>query len=167
MELWDAYDRNENKLGFDLIRDEPIPAGAYHLVCDTVVRHIDGSYLLMQRDLNKKGWPGFFEVGTGGSALKGESPIEGALRELAEESGIIATADDLVKIHHHVSDTTHSIYYKYLCVTDCPKDSVTLQEGETIAYKWVTKEEFLSFMDSDECIDVQRESMKDFLDSIR
>jgi len=58
MELWDAYDRNENKLDFDLIRGEPIPAGAYHLVCDTVVRHVDGDYLIMRRDLNKTAYPG-------------------------------------------------------------------------------------------------------------
>ena len=28
-ELWDAYDREGNLLGFDLVRGEPIPAGAF------------------------------------------------------------------------------------------------------------------------------------------
>lgn len=166
-ELWDAYDRKENKLGFDLIRGESIPEGTYHLVCDTVVRHTDGDYLIMQRDYNKTAYPGFFQVGAGGSVLKGESPLEGALRELAEESGIIATENDLTPIHLYVCDETQSIYYKYLCVTDCPKDSVTLQEDETIAYKWLSKEEFLAFMESGDAIDVQRERLKGFLDSIR
>ena len=167
MELWDAYDRNENKLDFDLVRGEPIPAGVYHLVCDTVVRHTDGDYLIMQRDLNKPAYPGYYQVGAGGSVLKGESPLEGALRELAEESGIIATAKDLTQIHLYICDETQSIYYKYLCITDCPKDSVTLQEGETIDYKWLSKEEFLAFMESDKAIDVQRERLRIFLDSIR
>ena len=31
-ELWDAYDRDGNPLGFDLVRGEPLPEGAYHLV---------------------------------------------------------------------------------------------------------------------------------------
>ena len=31
-ELWDAYDRAGDLLGFDLVRGEPIPAGAFHLV---------------------------------------------------------------------------------------------------------------------------------------
>ena len=167
MELWDAYDKNENKLGFDLVRGEPIPDGAYHLVCDTVVRHTDGDYLIMQRDLNKAAYPGYYQVGAGGSVLKGELPLEGALRELAEESGIIASAEDLTQIHLYICDETQSIYHKYLCVTDCPKDSVTLQEGETIAYEWLSKEEFLTFMESDNAIDVQRERLKDFLNSIR
>ena len=51
MELWDAYDENFRRVeGVSLVRGEPIPAGAYHLVCDVLVRHTDGSYLLMQRD---------------------------------------------------------------------------------------------------------------------
>ena len=167
MELWNAYDRNENKLDFDLVRGEPIPAGVYHLVCDTVVKHTDGDYLIMQRDLKKAAYPGFYQVGAGGSVLKGESPLEGALRELAEESGIIAIAEDLTQIHLYICDETQSIYYKYLCVTDCPKDSVTLQEGETIDYKWLSKEEFLAFMESNKAIDVQRMRLQGFLDSIR
>ena len=101
MELWDAYDSNQNKLDFDLVRGEAIPDGAYHLVCDTVVRHTDGDYLIMQRDLNKSVYPGFYGVGAGGSVLKGESPLEGAVRELAEEYGIIVKPEDLTNPSSH------------------------------------------------------------------
>lgn len=108
MELWDAYDRDGRKLGFDLVRDEPFPDNVYHLVCDVVVQHRDGTYLLMQRALDKKGWPGMFQVGAGGSALKGETPIQGAMRELEEESGIVGT--DLKQIYHIVKDRQHSCH---------------------------------------------------------
>ena len=54
MEIWDAYDRNLEKIeGMTLIRGEKIPEGVYHLVCDVIVRHTDGEYLLMQRDSRK------------------------------------------------------------------------------------------------------------------
>ena len=47
MELWDAYDSDFRKVdGVALIRGEPIPEGLRHLVCDVIVRHTDGSYLL-------------------------------------------------------------------------------------------------------------------------
>lgn len=167
MELWDAYDRDGNKQGFDLVRDDPFPDGVYHLVCDVVVRHRDGTYLLMQRALDKKGWPGMFEVGAGGSALKGETPLQGALRELKEETGIAVAGKDLKQIYHIVKDEFHTIYYGYLCVTDCSKDAVTLQEGETIDYKWITKEELITYMDHGECIDTQKIRLKDFIDSLR
>ena len=60
MELWDAYDKNENKLGFTLVRGEPIPEGAFHLVCNILVRHKNGRFLLMRRDLQKEGYPGMY-----------------------------------------------------------------------------------------------------------
>ena len=34
MEIWDAYDENENLTGVNLIRGEAIPEGLFHLVCE-------------------------------------------------------------------------------------------------------------------------------------
>ena len=48
MELWDAYDAQGKRIGETLIRGEPIPNGRYHMVCEALVRHADGEYLLMQ-----------------------------------------------------------------------------------------------------------------------
>ena len=87
MELWDAYDKDFQKLaGKTLVRGELIPQGLYHLVCDIIVRHADGAYLLMQRD-PRKPWGGMWEATAGGSALAGETPLECAARELREETG--------------------------------------------------------------------------------
>lgn len=50
-ELWDAYNRDFEKVsGVTLVRGDKIPGGLFHLVCDIIVRHTDGQYLLMQRD---------------------------------------------------------------------------------------------------------------------
>ena len=84
MELWDAYDKDFQKIaGKTLVRGELIPQGLYHLVCDIIVRHADGAYLLMQRD-PRKPWGGMWEATAGGSALAGETPLECAARELRE-----------------------------------------------------------------------------------
>ena len=140
MELWDAYDKNFNKIsGTTLIRGKAIPAGCFHLVCDILVRHTDGSYLLMQRDKRKK-FGGMWEASAGGAALKNESPLECAVRELHEETGI--KSDDLTEVGQVTANRT--IYVEYLCETACKKDGITLQDGETIAYKWVSREELLS-----------------------
>ena len=54
MEVWDAYNKEFEKIeGMALIRGEAIPDGVYHLVSDVIVRHADGTYLLMQRDSRK------------------------------------------------------------------------------------------------------------------
>ena len=85
MEIWDAYREDGTMAGCDLVRGRKIPKGLYHLVCEVLVKHKDGTYLLMQRDWKKKNYPGLYEATSSGCALKGESSYEAAIRELKEE----------------------------------------------------------------------------------
>lgn len=140
MELWDAYDKDFNKIkNGTLIRGERIPKGLFHLVCDILVKHTDGTYLLMQRD-KRKHFGGMWEATAGGSALQNESPLDCAIRELREETGI--DSNDLIEVGRVTTNDT--IYVEFLCVTNCDKDSITLQAGETIAYKWVSRDELIA-----------------------
>lgn len=142
MELWDAYDEKLNKIeGMTLVRGEEVPDGVFHLVCEIIVRHADGTYLLMQRD-HRKHLGGMWEATAGESALQGEDPIICALRELSEETGI--KADKLTEVGRVLHHLHRSIYVDYLCETDVDKDSIVLQVGETSGYKWVTAEELRS-----------------------
>ena len=145
MELWDAYDKDFIKIdGVTLVRGEKIPEGIYHLVADVIVRHKDGEYLLMQRDPGKH-YGGMWEATAGGSAIRGETPYECAARELREETGI--DSRDLVEVGREAGGQT--IYVEFLCVTDCDKSSITLQEGETSDYKWVGRDELLGMKASE------------------
>ena len=154
MEIWDAYDENENLTGIDLIRGEAIPEGLFHLVCEIIVRHEDGDYLLMQRDYRKPNYGGWYEVTAGGSALRGEDSISCAKRELVEETGI--SEGTFKKIGSYVNHRNGTIYHNYLCLTQCDKKSITLQEGETISYKWLNENAFIDFVNSDEIIYSQK-----------
>lgn len=158
MELWDGYLVDGTLANRDLVRGEPIPNGLYHLVCEILVRHLDGDYLLMRRDVKKPNYGGYYEATAGGSALKGENKESCARRELFEETGI--RCDSLVEIGRYTSHDT--IYYNFLCVTDCDKSSISLQEGETISYKWVSENDFIAFVNSNEMIDIQRIRYQDF-----
>ncbi len=161
MELWDAYYEDGTLAGLDLVRGEKIPEGLRHAVAEIFVVHKDKSILLMQRDFGKPNYPGLWENGASGSVIKGESPLEGAKRELFEETGIVAK-DGLQSLYHIVSETT--IYWGYLCVTDIPKEKVRLQEGETIAFKWVHEREFKEIFYSDQYVNTVRERLKDFVE---
>lgn len=142
IEIWDAYNRDFTRIpGETLVRGEGIPEGQFHLVVDIAVKHIDGTYLLMQRDF-KKLHGGLWEFSAGGSALKGEEPLEAAKRELLEETSITG---ELKEIGRVVQDENRSIYAVYFCETDIDKKSITLQKGETIDYKWISKQELYSF----------------------
>lgn len=163
LEIWDAYNQDGTLAGCDLIRGKEIPKGLFHLVSEIVVKHKDGTYLLMQRDFEKLNFPGLYEATAGGSALKGEKPYDAAVRELKEETGI--DAKELNKIYMCISKDT--IYYGYICETDCDKESIILQEGETISHLWLTKEEFLKFVDSEKYIQPYKDRMREYLGSIR
>ena len=82
MELWDAYTRNGAKTGGVLVRGQRMWPGIYHLVCEVLVRHIDGSYLCMIRSRQKPNYPLYPECTAGGSALLGEDPLTCIRREL-------------------------------------------------------------------------------------
>lgn len=145
MEKWDAYDRNFRKIeNVELIRGEPVPEGMYHIVVQTTVRHADGTWLLMQRDPRKPAG-GMWEVTAAGSALQGETPEQAAARELREETGIRAGRLEPIREVW----LTNAVIFSFFCETDCPKDSVTLQELETVAYRWVTTEELLAMGDDE------------------
>lgn len=142
IELWDAYDKDMNMVdGVKLVRGEPIPDGLYHLVCDVAVRHSDGSWLLMRRHPAKP-FGDRWELSAGGSAISGETAHEAARRELSEETGIAnAEFTELGRIIHHVG---HSIYVEFLAEIDYDKHSITVQDGETVGFKWVSTEELVS-----------------------
>ncbi len=157
-ELWDAYDREGNLLGFDLVRGDPIPAGAFHLVAEVYAVTTDGQVLVTRRH-PKKPFGGLWEV-TGGSVLKGEGPVEGALRELREETGIAVSPVELRPVYVDVLDNLRegqpSIYHCFLTVFALREQAVRLQEGETVDWKLLPWEDFRRFVLTDGFVEAVR-----------
>lgn len=86
-EIWDLYSENRELLGRDHIRGEQLPIDGYHLVVHVWIRNSKGEYLISQRSANRSRYPLMWEC-VGGSVLKGEDSLQGALREVKEEVGI-------------------------------------------------------------------------------
>ena len=90
MELWEIYDIDRQKTGRLAQRKNgcPLPAGGYHLVVHICLFNQKGQLLIQQRQLNKAGYPGLWDVTAAGSALAGENSAAAAARELWEELGL-------------------------------------------------------------------------------
>lgn len=147
-ELWDCYDSKFNIVkGKTLVRGEEasFTEEEYHLVCEVAVRHEDGTYLIMQRDLRKEGYPGYWELSAGGAALQGETPLMCVKRELYEETGL--SADTLLEVGRKTVSKSHCHFVVYLATVSCDKDSIKLQDGETIAYQWINKADAYNMRD--------------------
>lgn len=160
-ELWDARHQDGSLAGFDLTRGQAIPDGYYHLVCEVIIRHHDGSHLLMQRDWTKLDFPGEFEIGASGSALKGEDAEMAARREVREETGI--TAGQFSQLYQVVQGP--AIFVGFLCLTDWPKDQIQFQVGETIDYRWLDDADFQDYFIHRPGIIYQRDRMQGYFDN--
>lgn len=96
-EMWDVTDVHGTPTGTLHRRgDGPVPAGAFHIVASVCLVSSTGR-VLMTRRAEGKDYPLAWEF-PAGSALRGETSHMGAVRELAEETGLTVARDDLVLV---------------------------------------------------------------------
>lgn len=70
-----------------ILRGEQLPIDGYHLVVHVWIRNAKGEYLISQRSANRSIYPLMWEC-VGGSIVKGEDSLQGAIREAKEEVGV-------------------------------------------------------------------------------
>ena len=166
MEIWDLYDEKGNKTGetWERSRAKEIPEGRYHIVCDILIRHRDGDFLLTLRDSRKEMYPGCWEASAGGSALAGETPEEGARREMQEETGLKAEKLELISITR--KPDSRSMVYAFIAMVDAAKDSVMLQEGETVDCQWMKLSALRKMIRDEPVLAIQYPRYKPYLDTL-
>ncbi len=127
-ELWELRDGDKRPTGKTIYRGEPVPEGYWHIVVDVWTLTADGRLLLTRRHPDKH-WPLLWE-GTGGSVLAGEDSFQGVLRELREETGLIAEPERVQLLSSERMDRYFLDNYLYLCPEKEPK--LTLQPEEVV-----------------------------------
>ena len=102
-EIWDVTDVHGVPTGALHRRgDGPVDAGSFHVVASVCVVGGAGRVLVSLR-AEGKDYPSSWEF-PAGSALRGESSRRGAVRELAEETGLRVHPDDLVLVGRVVEE---------------------------------------------------------------
>lgn len=101
-EKLDVYNVKGEKIGYSELKSIVHAEGLWHKVfhCWILYRRSSGykhtDYIvLQQRDKSKKSYPNKFDVTAAGHYMEGEG-LEGGLRELEEELGIISKEEDLI-----------------------------------------------------------------------
>lgn len=120
-------------------RGVELQSGEFHVVVEVFTFNADGRILLTQRD-PLKSYPLLWES-TGGSVNAGESSIDGAIRELEEETGIVVNPAELrylgeIKRGNYFLDS-----YLYVSTRNIEVSELILQPGEVCNAKWVTLKE--------------------------
>ena len=97
-ELIDVTDEEGKVLGVTASKREVHIKGLWHQTADVWIYNSRGEILLQKRSDSKESYPGLLDVSAAGHVSAGETPIQTALRELKEELGINAAAEDLKEI---------------------------------------------------------------------
>lgn len=144
IEYWDLYNENRELLNKTIKRGEKLQDNEYHLVTNAWIINDNNEFLITQRSENKT-HPLMWEC-TGGSALKGETTLDAAIREVKEELGI-----DLFKENAIFIGSIKRYYPNcpdfldvYLFKSNVLKDKIKIQDEEINDVMWATKEEILN-----------------------
>lgn len=162
-ELWDIYDENRRKTGKIAERDvTQLKEGEYHVIVNGIILNLENKILIDKRRQDKK-HGGLWEC-SGGSILKGENSLEGILRELREELGIIFSEKEAIFLKEIKRVKTPCNFKDlWLFRRDIKDEEITMPDGEATEFKWVTIDEFMDMFEKGEIIptvDFGREEYK-------
>ena len=145
MEFWDIYDRNKQKTGRTMKRNDwCLKDGEYHLTVLGVIVRPDGKFLITQRVMTKSWAPGWWEV-SGGGVMAGEESQDAVKREILEETGLdVSSCEGGYLFSYHRENPGEGDNYFvdiYRFVMDFDESDVKIQEKEAAGFKLATAEE--------------------------
>ncbi|MBO4367606.1 MAG: NUDIX domain-containing protein [Clostridia bacterium] len=128
------------------VREKHAPSrpGDYFLHTIDILRCRDGRYILQQRSLKSRYYPGVWDV-TGGGVDSGETPIQAGIREAQEELGLLIRPEDMRDIYRYYADWDDGsglILYVYGCSVDLPEGGLTPAEKEVNAVRLASFQEY-------------------------
>ena len=151
MELWDIYDKNKQKTGRTMKKNDwCLKDDEYHLTVLGVVMRPDGKFLITQRVMTKAWAAGWWEV-SGGAAMAGEDSRDAVIREVMEETGLdVSKAEGGYVFSYHRENPGEGDNYFvdiYRFVMDFDESDVHIQENEALGFKLATHEEIKELAD--------------------
>lgn len=154
MELFDIVDENGTPTGKTVERSVAHANGIRHRTAHVwVVRERGGRYeiLLQKRASGKDSFPDRYDTSSAGHVQAGDEPLPSALREMGEELGITATAEELEsagvfiikyeKEFHGKMFRDNEIAYVFVYKKDVDIKELTLQTEEVSAVEWFDLED--------------------------
>ena len=156
MEYLDIVDENAEPTGNVVERSKIHKNGLLHRTSHVwLLRRRNGrvQILLQLRSKDKESWAGCYDISSAGHIPAGDGFVESALRELQEELGIEASANELI----HCGDRRFVFRYEYrgeeftdnqisrvfALWRDIDECGITVQQSEVDSVLW---------MDFDECV---------------
>ena len=136
MEGWDIYNREKQRTGRTMVRDDwRMKEGDYHLSVLGVIMRPDGKFLITRRAEDKSWAPGWWEV-SGGAAVAGEDSRDAVVREIREETGLDVSGCEGGFLFSYRRENPGDNYFVdvYRFQVDFEQEDVVLQEEEASGF---------------------------------
>ena len=158
MELVDVYNKRHEKLNYQRDRKK-LKDGELRLSSFIWVINDKDEILIQQRLATTKKMPNMWGT-TAGGVLAGENSLDGAIRELKEELGIIVSKEELEFIgsYKRIIDFVEV----WLCKKNVKENEVLINPDEVQAAKWVSLKEFDEMIKNGEGIDSGYDAFKTY-----
>lgn len=152
-EFWDIYDKDKNKTGRVAQRNVyQFKKGEYHIVVTAIIINSKNEILISKRAPFKKN--GEMWECTSGSIIRGETSLEGILREVKEELGIQFNQNEAIFLKEIRRDKQLPDFkdlWLFKRDVDIQKE-VTFPDGEATEAKWVDISKFIEMCENKEII---------------
>lgn len=140
MELIDIFDENNNPTGVIKEKYEAHEEELFHRTAHVWIINNKNELLLQKRSAKKKSEPNCWDISGAGHISAGESVIEGALRELSEELGVITEETNLeyiATIKSTKNPKNLEFQYVYLLRTEMKIEEYVFKDEEVSEVKYV------------------------------
>lgn len=136
-EYLDIWDENGQPTGNVLLKTVAHKQGLFHPTVHVWFYTPNKKILMQQRGANKETFPSLWDVSVAGHVGAGETIIEGALREVKEEIGILISKEDLTQIDVRKNinihpNGIHDCEFQHVFLVELKHDisQLTIQEEE-------------------------------------
>nr|WP_321412361.1 NUDIX domain-containing protein [uncultured Allomuricauda sp.] len=136
-ELVDILDDQGKPTGQSCLKSEAHQKGLLHPTVHIWLYTSDGRVLIQQRSKNKATHPSLWDVSVAGHVSAGENIVDAAIREVAEEVGLMVSESELepldtFKAIHKISKdfTDAELHHIFLCKLRVPLNQLNKQESE-------------------------------------
>lgn len=153
-EYIDIVDKHGNPTGTTALKSKAHKNGWYHNTIHLWLFTANGEILLQQRSHKKVIYPLLWDVSVAGHIDAGETFIEAALRETAEEIGLKLKPENLKHIGVFLHETSYNngkiqdneFHQVFIAELKVPITDLVIQESEVEAVKLVSYKTFESLL---------------------
>ena len=140
MEIWNILDKQGKLTGKTMKSEDKIiwQKGIYHQAADVWIINCENRILIQKRSAQKKIEPNVWSM-TGGSVIKGETPLETIKRETLEELGVTLDIEKAIEINYYKNENVW--VYEYIVQQEICLEDIIMQSEEVSNVRLATFDE--------------------------